>query len=111
VLYKKGLIYRGNRIINWCPRCLTALSDEEVGPSGHGRKALPHHVSDQGDAETHRGGDHAPETMLGDVAVAVHPKDKRYTPLKGKLAILPFLRREIPIIRDDSVDPKFGTAR
>jgi valyl-tRNA synthetase len=108
-LYKKGLIYRGNRIINWCPRCHTALSDEEVN-----------HVETDGklyyvrypikDSKRHvMVATTRPETMLGDVAVAVHPKDKRFAPLHGKTAILPFLRREIPILLDETVDPKFGT--
>ncbi len=108
-LYRKGLVYRGNRIINWCPRCHTALSDEEVN-----------HVETDGklyyikypikDSKRHvTVATTRPETMLGDVAVAVHPKDKRYAPLHGKTALLPFLRREIPIILDEAVDPKFGT--
>ena len=108
-LYQKGLIYRGNRIINWCPRCRTALSDEEVNHIDTDGKlyVIQYPVKDSKrklTVATTR-----PETMLGDVAVAVHPKDKRYAPLHGKTAILPFLRREMPIIQDDSVDPKFGT--
>jgi valyl-tRNA synthetase len=108
-LYEKGLIYRGNRIINWCPRCLTALSDEEVDHQDTDGKLYHVMYPIKGTQKHIVVATTRPETMLGDVAVAVHPKDKRYTPLKGKLAILPFLRREIPIIRDDSVDPKFGT--
>jgi len=108
-LYDKGLIYRGNRIINWCPRCHTALSDEEVNHIETDGKLyyIQYPIKDSKrkiTVATTR-----PETMLGDVAVAVHPKDKRFAPLHGKTAILPFLRREIPIILDDAVDPKFGT--
>jgi valyl-tRNA synthetase len=108
-LYRKGLIYRGNRIINWCPRCHTALSDEEVNHVETDGKLyyIKYPVKDSKryvTVATTR-----PETMLGDVAVAVHPKDKRYAPLHGKTAILPFLRRQIPIVLDDAVDPKFGT--
>jgi valyl-tRNA synthetase len=108
-LYRKGLVYRGNRIINWCPRCRTALSDEEVNHVDTDGKlyVIQYPVKDSKrklTVATTR-----PETMLGDVAVAVHPKDKRYAPLHGKTAILPFLRREMPIVQDESVDPKFGT--
>jgi len=108
-LYDKGLIYRGNRIINWCPRCHTALSDEEVNHIETDGKLyyIQYPIKDSKrkiTVATTR-----PETMLGDVAVAVHPKDKRFAPLRGKTAILQFLRREIPIILDDAVDPKFGT--
>jgi valyl-tRNA synthetase len=108
-LYRKGLVYRGNRIINWCPRCHTALSDEEVDHEETDGKLyyLMYPVKDSKKhvvVATTR-----PETMLGDVAVAVHPRDKRYTPLHGKTVILPFIRREMPIVLDESVDPKFGT--
>jgi len=109
-LYEKGLIYRGSYIINWCPRCQTALSDEEA----------PHHelqgnlyylkypFTDNPDdfivVATTR-----PETMLGDTAVAVNPKDKRYKKFIGKSLILPLINREIKIITDSMVDMKFGT--
>ncbi|MFH0778315.1 MAG: class I tRNA ligase family protein, partial [Candidatus Eisenbacteria bacterium] len=108
-LYKKGLIYKGSYIINWCPRCRTALSDEEVthvntkGSLYHLKypiKGTQKHIV----VATTR-----PETMLGDVAVAVAPGDSRFKHLVGKVAILPFMRREMPIIADDYVDPKFGT--
>ena len=108
-LFEKGLIYKGNYIINWCPRCRTALSDEEANhQSSKGYlyylkypiKGTQKHIT----VATTR-----PETMLGDVAVAVNPKDARFKSLVGKTAVLPFLRREIPIIADDYVDPKFGT--
>ena len=107
-LYEKGLIYRGNYIINWCPRCQTALSDEE---SQHKDVEgmlyyVKYPIKDAGHVivATTR-----PETMLGDVAIAVNPKDKRYKALKGKKALLPILNRELEIIFDPLVDLKFGT--
>lgn len=108
-LYEKGLIYRGNRIINWCPDCKTSLSDAEVE---HEEKAghfwhVSYPIKDSDEAleiATTR-----PETMLGDTAIAVHPEDERYKHLIGKFAILPLVNREIPIVADDYVDPKFGT--
>lgn len=108
-LHEKGLIYRGRYIVNWCPRCLTALSDEEVDhvdTAGH-LWYLKYPVKDSKQSvvvATTR-----PETMLGDTAVAVNPKDRRYAKLIGKMAVLPLMRREIPIVADDMVDPKFGT--
>jgi valyl-tRNA synthetase len=108
-LYEKGLIYKGNRIINWCPKCTTALSDAEVE---HEEKAghfwhIKYPVKDSDQfliVATTR-----PETMLGDTGVAVHPDDERYTHLVGKTVILPLMNREIPIIADDYVDRAFGT--
>ena len=108
-LHKKGLVYRGNRIINWCPRCHTALSDEEVEHQETDGKLYHLMYPIKGTQRHITVATTRPETMLGDVAVAVHPKDKRYAPLHGKTAILPFLRREIPIVLDDTVDAKFGT--
>ena len=108
-LYEKGLIYRGKYIINWCPRCHTALSDEEVihkDEAGH-LWYIKYPVKDSDrfiTVATTR-----PETMLGDTAVAVHPDDPRYKDLIDKKAILPILNREIPIIADEQVDPEFGT--
>jgi len=108
-LYNEGLIYRDNYIINWCPRCHTALSDLEVDPV-ETKGALYHiryPIVDSKDSiivATTR-----PETMLGDTAVAVHPDDKRYKKLTGKKLILPVANRELPIIADTAVDPKFGT--
>jgi valyl-tRNA synthetase len=115
-LYEKGLIYRGKYIINWCPRCLTALSNEEVereeteGKIWHIRYPLAE-PSSRGAARppgitvaTTR-----PETMLGDTAVAVHPGDARYRDLVGQAVLLPLVDRRIPILADDAVDPKFGT--
>ncbi|MCX5697518.1 MAG: valine--tRNA ligase [Candidatus Omnitrophica bacterium] len=127
-LYEKGLIYQGNYIINWCPRCQTALSDEEAphkelqgnlyylrypivvsrkslvvskaGAKGSGKKTDDEYIV----VATTR-----PETMLGDTAVAVNPKDKRYKHLIGESIILPLVNREIKIISDNSVDVKFGT--
>ncbi|HID05923.1 MAG TPA: valine--tRNA ligase, partial [Armatimonadetes bacterium] len=108
-LANEGLIYRGHRVINWCPRCLTALSDLEVE-----HEERPGHLwyirypavdgSDGVVVATTR-----PETMLGDTAVAVHPRDERYRNLIGKALILPLMNRKIPIIGDELVDPEFGT--
>lgn len=108
-LYEKGLIYRGNRIINWCPDCKTSLSDAEVE---HEEKAghfwhIKYPVKDSNEVleiATTR-----PETMLGDAAVAVHPEDPRYKHLIGRTIVLPLMNRDIPIIADDYVDPEFGT--
>ena len=108
-LFDQGLIYRGNRLINWDPKANTALSDIEVD-----------HVEIQGSMTHFRypaadGGEGVvvattrPETMLGDTAVAVHPDDKRYTDLIGRTVVVPFVDREIPVIADDHVDPEFGT--
>ena len=108
-LYNKGLIYRGYRIINWCPRCLTALSDAEVEyseqPGSFWHIRYPVKDSDEFvTIATTR-----PETMLGDTAVAVHPEDERYAHLVGKTLILPLVNREIPVIADEYVERDFGT--
>ena len=106
-LFDDGLIYRAERIINWCPRCLTALSDIEVD-----------HTDDEGELVSIRYGDGddavtvattRAETMLGDTAVAVHPDDERYTHLVGKTVELPLTGRRIPVVADEHVDPAFGT--
>jgi len=106
-LYDAELIYRAERIINWCPRCLTALSDIEV-----------EHSDDSGEFVQVRYGDDEvsitvattrAETMMGDGAVAVHPEDPRYKDLVGKKVLLPLVNRMIPIIADELVDPEFGT--
>ena len=108
-LFEKGLIYRGKYIINWCPRCQTALSDEEV-----------EHKEMQGNLwyikyPVQNSDEHVvvattrPETMLGDTAVAVHPKDERYRHLLTRKILIPVVNREIPVIQDDFVDPEFGT--
>ena len=108
-LYEKGLIYRGERIVNWCPKCLTSISDAEVeyedqaGHFWHLRYPLAD-GSGYLELATTR-----PETMLGDTAVAVHPDDERYKSLVGKTLILPIVHREIPIIADEYVEPEFGT--
>ncbi len=118
-LYEKGLIYQGERIINWCPRCETVLSDLEVDHEERKSKLwfikyplIPTRRVDQSSSKpvgfvvvaTTR-----PETLLGDTAVAVHPDDKRYKNLIGQKVILPLMNREIPIIADEAVDPEFGT--
>ncbi len=108
-LYEKGLIYRGERIINWCPVCLTSISDAEVeheeqaGHFWHIRYPLAD-GSGYIEIATTR-----PETMLGDTAVAVHPEDERYKHLIGKLLVLPLVNKEIPIIADEYVEMEFGT--
>ena len=108
-LYNKGLIYKGNRITNWCPHCVTALSDAEVeykdspGNFWHIRYAVKDSDEFLTVATTR------PETMLGDTAIAVHPEDERYAHLVGKTVILPLVEREIPIVDDDYVEREFGT--
>ncbi|MBQ2348745.1 MAG: valine--tRNA ligase [Clostridia bacterium] len=108
-LYEKGLIYRGERIINWCPKCLTSISDAEVeyeeqaGHFWHLRYPLKDGSGYINLATTR------PETLLGDTAVAVNPNDERYKDMVGKTLILPIVHREIPIIADDYVEPDFGT--
>lgn len=108
-LYEKGLIYQGSKIINWCPHCITALSDAEVehaeqdGNFWH----IKYPVKDSDEfviVATTR-----PETMFGDTAVAVNPEDERYTHLVGKTLLLPLTDREIPVIADEYVDKEFGT--
>ena len=109
-LYEKGLVYRGNYIINWCPRCLTALSNEEAEHQDS-RGRLYHLRYPLADAE----GEYVvvattrPETMLGDTAVAVHPSDERNRHLVGRQVELPLVGRLIPVIADDYVDPEFGS--
>ena len=108
-LYNKGLIYQGSRIINWCPHCITALSDAEVEhteQAGHFWH-IKYPVKDSDDfvvIATTR-----PETLLGDTAVAVNPEDERYKDIIGKTLILPLVGREIPVIADEYVDKEFGT--
>ena len=108
-LYQEGLIYRGNYIINWCPRCHTALADLEVEHEVH--DGFLYHIRYRfadGDGgvsiATTR-----PETMLGDTAVAVHPDDKRYRGVASRTVVLPLMNREIPVIQDKYVDMSFGT--
>ena len=109
-LYNKGLIYKGNRIINWCPVCKTSISDAEViheNQAGHFWHMKYEIVGEPGryvEFATTR-----PETMLGDTAVAVNPNDDRYKDIIGKKVMLPFVNREIPIVADEYVDMEFGT--
>ena len=109
-LYNKGLIYRGERIINWCPRCATAISDLEVD-----HKDIQGHLYyvQYPLAESNKGfitvATTRPETILGDTAVAVNPRDERFKAILGKKVILPAVNRVIPIVADEAVDPAFGT--
>jgi valyl-tRNA synthetase len=109
-LYEDGLIYRGNRLINWCPRCMTALSDLEVKHESKDSKLwhIKYPLKDR-PGEFITVATTRPETMLGDTAVAIHPDDKRYAQYHGKSAVLPLVGRELPFIQDSVVDPKFGT--
>ncbi|MCE5344068.1 MAG: valine--tRNA ligase, partial [Eubacteriales bacterium] len=108
-LYNKGLIYRGNRIINWCPVCKTALSDAEVEYEEQQSHLWHVHYpgADGGSGVTVA--TTRPETMLGDTAVAVNPEDERYRDLVGKMVILPIVNKAIPVVADDYVDMAFGT--
>jgi valyl-tRNA synthetase len=120
-LHEKGLVYRGNRIINWCPRCLTALSDEEAEPQDtqgklwHLRYPFPAGTDAPGLPTLPDGRPYLvvattrPETMLGDTAVAVHPEDARYAAVVGREVELPLTGRRIPIVADAYVDPEFGS--
>ena len=108
-LYNKGLIYQGSRIINWCPHCITALSDAEVEHKEHSGHFwhIKYPVKDSNDfvvIATTR-----PETLFGDTAVAVNPEDERYKDIIGKTLLLPLTNREIPVIADEYVDKEFGT--
>ncbi len=119
-LYEKGLIYRGKYIVNWCPRCKTAISDEEVD-----HRELDHHLwyfrypikplsstpPPSGEGKYVVVATTRPETMLGDTAIAVNPGDERFRHLWDRTVILPLVEREIPVIRDDFVDPEFGTGQ
>ncbi len=108
-LYERGLIYRGTYMVNWCPRCATALSDLEVkhddtqGNLWHIRYPVNNSSRYLIVATTR------PETMLGDTAVAVNPNDPRYQDLAGQTVTLPLMNRPIPIIFDEIADPQFGT--
>ncbi len=110
-LHERGLIYRGHRVIHWCSRCLTSLSDEEaehseeMGTLYH----IAYPIAGTKDKESLVVATTRAETMLGDVALAVHPDDERYTDLIGKSVLLPIANIEIPVIADDYVDPAFGT--
>ena len=108
-LYEKGLIYKGSRIINWCPNCVTALSDAEVeyvdkpGHLWHIRYPLADGTGEVVVATTR------PETMLGDTGVCVNPNDERYQDIVGKKVILPLVNKEIPVVADDYAEMEFGT--
>ena len=108
-LYEEGLVYRANRIINWCPRCHTALSDIEVEhDETDGELVQIRYPFKEGDGFITVATTRA-ETMLGDTAVAVHPADDRYAGAIGRTLVLPLVGREIPVVADDAVDPEFGT--
>ena len=114
-LFERGLIYRGHRVIHWCPRCLTSLSDEEA--EHHETDGKLYHIAyplTQVQAKDTPGGNIVvattrPETMLADVAIAVNPADERYTELVGRTVLLPLTNIEIPIVADEYSDPTFGT--
>jgi len=110
-LYDKGLIYRGERLISWCPRCMTVLSDLEVIHADEAgflwHLGYPVEGSDRGEVITVA--TTRPETMLGDTGVAVHPDDERYKHLVGKTVRLPIMERSIPVVADAAVDPAFGS--
>lgn len=109
-LYEKGLIYKGNKIVNWCPVCHTTISDAEVEYQAQASHFW--HIRYPVAGEEGRFVEFAttrPETMLGDTAVAVHPDDDRYKDIIGKKVLLPFMDREIPVVADSYVDPEFGT--
>ncbi len=108
-LYDKGLIYRGYRIINWCPHCITALSDAEVEYTEQAGHFWHIRYPIKGTDEYLTVATTRPETMLGDTAVAVNPNDGRYASLVGKTLILPLVNKEIPIIADEYVEMEFGT--
>lgn len=108
-LYEKGYIYKGSRIINWCPVCKTSISDAEV--IHEEREGNFYHLNYKivGSDEVIRFATTRPETLLGDTAIAVNPNDKRYAHLVGKTVLVPFVNREIPVIADEYVDMEFGT--
>ena len=114
-LHKDGLVYRGERLINWCPRCMTALSDLEIK---HKKiKSRLYFIKYPLKIRSNITGQKRflvvattrPETLFGDTAVAVHPEDKRYSQFVGQKVILPLTKREIPVIADKNIDPEFGT--
>ncbi|MGA8439373.1 MAG: valine--tRNA ligase [Candidatus Sulfotelmatobacter sp.] len=108
-LYEEGLIYRGKYIVNWCPRCETAISDLEVKHEDVAGKLWEIRYPVVGTNEFITVATTRPETMLGDTAIAVNEKDERYTHLRGRHALLPLMNREIPIITDNLAQPEFGT--
>src|SRR5579872_6404324 len=114
-LYEEGLVYRGKYIVNWCPRCATAISDLEVAHEEAVGKLYHLRYPVSGEPVSGKPGEFVtiattrPETMLGDVAVAVNPKDARYTHLHGRQLRLPLMERDIPVVTDELADPEFGT--
>ncbi|MBQ2941867.1 MAG: valine--tRNA ligase [Clostridia bacterium] len=108
-LYNKGLIYRGPRIINWCPNCITALSNEEVEHAEHAGNFWHIKYQIKGTDDYVVIATTRPETLFGDTAVAVNPEDERYKDIVGKTLLLPLTDREIPVIADEYVDKEFGT--
>ena len=108
-LYKEGLIYRGKRMINWCPYCHTSISDAEVEYEEEKSHLWHIKYKIKGENSYIEVATTRPETMLGDTAVAVNPEDERYKKLVGKTCILPIVNKEIPIIADEFVDKEFGT--
>jgi valyl-tRNA synthetase len=108
-LYEEGLIYRGNRIVNWCPNDQTVLSDLEVEKIGQAGKLYYLRYPAKDGIQGVTVATTRPETMLGDTAVAVNPKDERYRELVGKTLLLPLTGREIPVVADEFVEPEFGT--
>jgi len=108
-LYDDGLIYKGKRIVNWCPNCHTAISDAEVEYKEEASHLWHLRYQIKGEDRFVEVATTRPETMLGDTAVAVHPEDERYTDIVGKTCILPIVNREIPIIADRFVEKEFGT--
>jgi len=108
-LFEKGLIYRGRRLINWCPRCKTALANEEVNYIDKQGKFWDIAYPIQGDDQYIIVSTTRPETMLGDTAVAVHPDDDRYKDVVGKTVVLPLMKRSIPVIADEHADPEKGS--
>ena len=108
-LYNDGLIYKGKRIVNWCPSCHTAISDAEVEYKEEASHLWHLRYQIKGENKFVEVATTRPETMLGDTAVAVHPDDERYTDIVGKTCIVPIVNREIPIIADKFVEKEFGT--
>lgn len=108
-LYEEGMIYRGNRIVNWCPNDQTVLSDLEVQKDSQGGKLYYLQYPEKNGKRRVTVATTRPETMLGDTAVAVNPTDERYSDLVGTILMLPLTGREIPVVADEFVDPEFGT--
>jgi valyl-tRNA synthetase len=108
-LYDKGLIYRGERLISWCPRCMTALSDLEVVHEEESSFLWTLRYPQADGSGSIEVATTRPETMLGDTGIAVHPQDDRYASMIGKELVLPILGRRIPVVADDAVDPSFGS--